>query len=125
MAGTLGRIYGVLWSASGATCMGLLQGNAGTNITQASLSSITYTVRRNDNAGTETLTGSGSLTVSAVVFDTPQLNDPRYAPTGGFNFAAVIPASCFAVADRDHKIDIVFVPVTGEQFKQGWGGKPL
>ncbi len=122
MAGTLGAILGKIIANSGATVAALIQGQAGTAITQASLSAITYYVYRRDNAGADTLTGSGALTVSAVVFDTAQVGDPRYTLSGGFNFLAVIPASCFTVLNRQHTIRVRFIPVSGEQFEQAWRG---
>ncbi len=125
MAGTLGKIVGTMIAGSGQTVAGLVQGQAGTNITQASLTSITYAVYRLDNAGVRTLTGSGSLTVSAVVFDTPQTTDPRYGLAGGFNFLATIPATCFAVKDRDHEIRVTFTPASGQPFVQPWGGNVI
>ncbi len=125
MAGTLGKIIGLIVRKSGATVAGLVQGNAGTNITQASLSSISYAVYRNDNAGTETLTGSGSLTVASVVFDSAITNDPRYTLALGYNFLATIPASCFQQGGRTHRIEVLFTPVTGEAFCQLFQGDTL
>ncbi len=120
MPGTLGKITGSIMRKSGATVAGLVQGNAGTAITQASLTSIAYAVYRVDSPGIEVTTGTGTLTISAVVFDTPQLLDPRYTLSGGFNFLAVIPASCFQVAGAVHRIEVTFTPVTGEVFLQIW-----
>ncbi len=125
MAGTLGKIPGQIVRRSGATVAGLVQGQLGTPITQASLSAISYQVVRLDNAGVETVTGSGTLTIADVVFDTAQTGDPRYPLSGGFNFMAVIPASCFAVGGRTHRIEVTFVPVSGENFVQEWEGLTL
>ncbi len=125
MAGTLGIILGRIVRRSGATVCGRVQGNLGTDITQASLSAITYQVVRLDGGGTETVTGSGTLTIADVVFDTLQVGDPRYTLSAGFNFLAVIPAACFQVGDRFHRIEVTFVPVTGENFVQEWAGKTL
>ena len=125
MAGTLGKILGTLVAGSGATVAGLVQGQAGTAITQASLTSIAYVVYRRDNASVETLTGSGSLTISAVVFDTAQTTDPRYTLSGGYNFLAVIPASCFATKHRGHEIRVTFTPASGQPFVQVWSGETI
>ncbi len=125
MAGTLGKILGLIVRRSGATVAGLVQGQTGAAITQDSLSSISYQVVRLDNAGVETITGSGTLTISAVVFDTAQTTDPRYTISGGYNFLAVIPASCFQTGGRTHRIEVTFVPVTGEPFVQEWQGETI
>ncbi len=125
MAGTLGVILGRLVRKSGATVAGLVQGNAGTNITQSTLTSISYAVYRVDSPGIEVLTGSGSLAVSSVVFDTAQTTDPRYGLAGGYNFLATLPASCFQVAGAVHRVEITFTPVTGEVFLQLFQGATL
>ncbi len=125
MPGTLGIILGRLVRKSGATVAGLVQGNAGTDITQSTLTSIAYAVYRVDSPGIEVLTGSGSLAVSSVVVDSAVTTDPRYGLAGGYNFLAVIPASCFQVAGAVHRIEVTFVPVVGETFLQLWQGATL
>ncbi len=125
MPGTLGIILGRLMRKSGATVAGLVQGQAGTDITQGTLTSITYAVYRVDSPGIEVTTGSGTLTISSVVFNTPQTTDPRYGLAGGYNFLAVIPASCFQVAGAVHRIEVTFTPATGEVFVQSWQGATL
>ncbi len=125
MPGTLGIILGRLVRKSGATVAGLVQGNAGIDITQSTLTSISYAVYRVDSPGIEVLTGSGSLAVSSVVFDTPQLLDPRYTLAGGYNFLTTLPASCFQVAGAVHRVEITFTPVTGEVFLQLFQGATL
>lgn len=101
-----------------------MQGNLGTNITQASLSSVTYAVYRKNADGTETATGSGTLTISSVVFDTAQTTDPRYTLSGGYNFLAVIPASCFQVGELRHRVEVLFTPASGEAFCQTYESVP-
>ncbi len=125
MAGTLGKITGTIMRKSGATVAGLVQGNAGTAITQATLTSISYAVYRVDSPGIEVTTGTGTLTISAVVFDTPQLLDPRYGLAGGYNFLTTLPASCFQVAGAVHRVEVVFTPVVGEVFLQIWQAATL
>ena len=121
MAGSLGTIVGIMQRKSGQTVAGLIQGHLGTNITQATISSISWTVYRQDTTG-DTQTGTGTLTVSAVVFDVPVANDPRYPLAGGFNFLALLPASAFQVGGLRHRIEVTFTPVSGEAFTQLWAG---
>ncbi len=125
MAGTLGIIEGRSVRNSGLTVAGLVQGQAGTNITQATLTSVTYTVTRTNWDGTTTITGTNTLTVSSVVFDTAQTADPRYTKAGGYNFLAVLPATCFVQPGRFHTVEILFVPVSGQQFEQIYSTTPL
>ncbi len=125
MPGTLGIIRGVSVRDSGLTLAGLVYGQAGVPITQASLTSASYTVTRTNADRSTTITGSGTLTVSAVVFDTAQTTDPRYTIAGGYNFLYTLPHTCFASPNLVHLIEILFVPVTGEQFKQIAQTSPL
>jgi hypothetical protein len=120
MPGSLGVILGVSTAKSGVTLACMIAGNAGTPITQATLSSIAWKVTRYqvDGKTVDLATGSGSLTISAVVFDTPQTTDPRYDIADGYNFLATLPASAFQVGGYRHRIAITFVPVSGEQFTQ-------
>ena len=123
MAGSIGPIQGGMMHGSGHAVVGLIQGNLGVGITQASLTSIAYAVYRLDGS-TETTTGTGSLTIANVVFDIPVTNDPRYVLSGGYNFLAIIPASCFQTANRRHRVEVTFTPATGEVFIQQWVGVP-
>ncbi len=75
---------------TGVTILARIYGQTGILITQASLTSIAYTVT-DLMAGT---TSAGTLTVSAVVFNQAMTNDPRWTfDTVGFNFLATIPAT--------------------------------
>lgn len=125
MPGTLGIVSGTLVRGSGATLAGLIQGNDGNNITQASLSAIAYVVNRIDSSTVTTQTGSGSITISSAVSDTPVTNDPRYPIAGGRNFIFTAPASAFLVPGKLHQIIVTFTPVSGEPFNQIWQGVPL
>src|SRR5262245_47586753 len=109
---------------SGLTVWGLVQGNDGANITQASLSGISYKVTRTEADGTKVNTGSGSLTVSAVVFDSPVTGNAR-VPSGSYNFLALLPASAFQVGGLWHRIAVTFTPSSGEVWVQTWRTKPI
>ena len=102
--------------------MGLIVGQNGAPITQAALSTVTYQVLRFEADGTRTTTGQGTLSLPAVIYDTPVTNDPRYTLAGGYNFAALIPASYFQTEGLFHRIDVTFTPVSGQPFVQEWGG---
>ncbi len=120
MPGTLGVILGVTTAKSGATLAAMVEGNDGTPATQLTLASISWKVTRYqvDGKTVDLTTGSGSLAVSSVVFDTPVTNDPRYDISDGYNFLTTLPASAFQVGGYRHRIAITFVPVVGEPFVQ-------
>lgn len=110
-------------------------------ITQASLSSITYSVY--DLTAEESL-GTGTVTISTSVYDALQQDDPGWTkdnaylaaagltPDGawGFNFAFTLPASLNpytvssdGTAHRLH-VDIIFTPVSGDAYRQQWEWTP-
>ena len=142
MPGPIGLITGTVVARSGVTCMARVLGNAGTPITRASLSTITYTVtdRSNGTVGTAT-----SVTISSAVYDSLQTSDPRWNMVVGesalnlgadgqygFNFLFVVPAINFPITVPDatpdppakvvqtppfsYRVDFVFTPASGQQF---------
>lgn len=138
-----GQVYA---QASGITLLARILGLAGNPITQATLTSIAYTVT---NLTLGQNVGSGTFTISTTVFDALQTNDPRWrfddpynpGPDGlwGFNFAAVLPATLFPITTittspdlgvpgptlpgqpptpQRMQCDVAFTPVTGQPFRQ-------
>lgn len=109
-------ITGTVYEDSGAYLMARVIGNAGTMITQASLSALTYKVFDLNSDAPFTPTQSGSLTVSAVVFDTLQTDARWSADSTGYNFGHVIPAAWLTDGGHVFKIEYRFTPVSGEVF---------
>lgn len=106
----------------GATIMARIIGNDAANITQASLTTITYSVFDLDSATPETpVSGhdAQALTVANVVFNALQTGDARWADAGGdltgFNFLHAIAATAFPSAHR-YAIEYLFNPASGENF---------
>lgn len=107
--------------------MGRIYGNAGTVITQASLGSITYKVNVLDEDDVETEVATGTITISSAVYDTLQTSDPRWTKdTTGWNFIFVVPAATFTSANAGlrHRVDVRFVPASGEPFVQSFASTP-
>lgn len=117
-------------------------GQSGQPITQASLSSIAYTV---SDLTAWLSAGTGTFTISSTVFDALQQADPRWTvdsamnpgPDGawGYNFAAVVPAADFPAtaltpdavlaAPHRYQCDVTFTPVSGEQFRVPFRWTPV
>ena len=141
MAGSLGTVTGVGILRSGVTCMARIRGQTGQLITRASLSTITYAVRNLTSA--TTITSAQSLTISSVVYDDLQVDDPRWDRDNeehpgpdevwGYNFLATIAASHFtgvtvaddegvlapnAVTPHKFQVAITFTPASGQPFVQ-------
>lgn len=103
------------WEDASLTVMARIQGNAGTNITQASLSSITCKVFDLDNANV--VVATPAVTISSAVFDSLQTTDPRWTKdTTGYNFRFTVTASSFPTGSRRYQIEFVFTPTSGDVF---------
>lgn len=105
-----------IFEDTGLWLAGRTKGNVGTNITQASISSIALKVFDLEDSNTEVY--SAALVVSSTVFDTLQTTalDPRWSKDSrGYNFATTIPASAFPLG-RKYRVEIVFTPTSGEKF---------
>lgn len=98
---------------SGHSVMARVTGNAATDIVQADITSIAYTVH-DLKTGEKTVTGT--LTVSTVIFDTLQTDARWTEDITGYNFRYDIPASELPNGGREYKFEIVFNPASGENF---------
>lgn len=114
---TTGLIRGSVWEDGGATVMARVIGNAGTAITQASLTSIHYSLFDTNGATPETAVVAGtSLTVSDVVFDTLQTDARWTQDATGYNFRHTIAASVLAAPAHLYRAEYKFTPTSGEVF---------
>jgi hypothetical protein len=104
------------WEGVPLTVMHRVQGNAGSNITQASLTAITCTVYDVDDA--MAVVNSPAVVIANAVFDTLQTTalDPRWtADSTGYNFRFTLPAASFPLGRR-YLVKFTFDPVSGEDF---------
>lgn len=95
----------------GALSLARVRGWTGALVTQATLSSIAYKVVDLDAAAT--VTASGTLTISAVIFDTAQ-TDGSWPFSDGYNFRWLIPASAFPTGGHRYAVEFTFTPVAPE-----------
>lgn len=103
--------YGA-WEDSGLQCMARIENWDGDLLLQADMGTITYKVfRTNNNAET----GSDSLTISAVIFDTAQ-TDSGWPYSAGFTFKFLLPASCFPAGGLHYRIEFIVTPTGLEPF---------
>lgn len=99
---------------AGAVLLARVVGNAGTPITQASLSSISRLVYV---PATATSVSSGTLTISSVVYDALQTGDLWAADSEGYNFKDTIGASTLSEGNTVYRVEYKFTPTSGEVFK--------
>lgn len=123
---SVGTVHGTTTGKSAWVLLARVLGTDGEPVTRAGLSSITYAVNRIDGAGDWTSTGTGTLTINSVVYDTLQTGDDRWGedPDAGFNFAATIPASCFQTGGQEHQCDVTFTEAGGSVFVQSFRSRP-
>ena len=114
---TTGIITGTAVEDAGVILLARVVGNDGTPITQASLTAITYSVYDITNSVS---LGTGTFTISSVVYDTLQTGELWDVDSTGYNFKAAIPASVMTPGGSRCQIDVKFDPVTGENFIQIW-----
>lgn len=103
-----------VYEGSGASFMARVLGNAGTNITQASISSITCNVY---NAITLASVATPSVVVASSVFDTLQTDSRWDTDTTGYNFRHDLPPTAFPDGDIPLVIEYLFTPASGDAFR--------
>jgi len=104
------------WENSGLQIMARIEGWDGALITQATLTTITYYVY---DLETKEQVATDTLTIASVVYDTAQ-TDSGWPYSDGFNFATILPATCFPNGGRDYRVEVIFDPATGEDFPAVW-----
>jgi len=115
-------IYGDVFKNGSATLLARIVDKAGTAITQATISSITYSVYLLDDQDADSRTAvaghnAQSLTVSDIVFDTLQTDAIWTKDSTGYNFKHVLDVSsneAFAIAGRRYLVEHRLVPVDGQ-----------
>lgn len=107
-------VRGTAWEDSAVVLMARIANASGSNITQASTTSITYSVWESGNS-TAVVT-STSLTPSAVVFDTLQTPTIWTTDSTGYNFRHDPPASALPNGGKTYTFEYRFDPSSGEDF---------
>uniref|UniRef100_A0A6M3LB96 Uncharacterized protein n=1 Tax=viral metagenome TaxID=1070528 RepID=A0A6M3LB96_9ZZZZ len=105
-----------IFEDNGAICMARIYGAAGTAVTQAAITGISYKVFDLDSATPYTAVSTGSLTVANVIFDTLQTGGPWDKDTTGYNFKDTRPATNFTTGGHTYRIEYLVDPASGENF---------
>ncbi len=89
--------------------MGRVVGSDGDLLQQSDISSIAYRVM--DTEDSDATPSTGALTVTSVVFNTPQTSTddsrwPSAALAAGYNFGGVIPGSAFAAGGKKYFVQV-------------------
>ncbi len=103
-----------VWAGFEALFLARVVNKSGAHITQAGVSTITYSVREAE--GDEAATASGSLTVSEVVYNTLQYGGLWDVDLDGYNFFAALPGACFPTAGTRYRVEFVLTPTSGNPY---------
>ena len=107
----------VAWEDTGLVWMARVLGQDGEAVTQASLDSIVMTSMDLDDYSSVT---TATLTISSVVFDTLQTDDPRWtADQRGYNFLYAVPAAAIPSPGKTYRVGLLFTPSSGQPFALG------
>jgi hypothetical protein len=107
-------IKGVVIEDGGATLLARIVGNAGTVITQATITSITY--QEFKKGTTIDIAVNSPLTVSSVVFDALQTDAIWTIDSTGYNFSYAAAATEFPDGRETYEWEFKFTPSTGQVF---------
>jgi hypothetical protein len=111
-----------------AVLMARIVGAAATNITQATVSRLDYTVDQydserqaeRDESPTSVTTLTQLTPVSTYVYDTLQTDNDWSADSTGYNFKFTAPAASFPVGNKWNRVEVKVTPSSGEAFVVVW-----
>lgn len=106
-----------IWEDGGALLLARVEDWDGNLLTQVACTGIAYKVFNVDN--NNAVTGSGSLVVATVVFDTEQ-SGGNWPHADGYNFKAMFAATCFPTGGHRYVAEVIVDPVSGEDFAIVW-----
>lgn len=107
-------IKGVAIEDGGATLLARIVGNSAVNITQASITSITYDVFQ--KGATTDLQQNSPLNKTAVVFDTLQTDAVWTVDSTGYNFSYAADVLEFPEGNEIFVFQFKFTPTVGQPF---------
>lgn len=107
-----------VWEDNGFSLMDRLIGNDATDLTQAAVTSIAWSIY--DLADATVAFATGTLTVATVVFNSLQTDARWTTDSTGYNFRWDVPATTLTGGDRVYKFEIKFTMTSGEPFHDVW-----
>lgn len=99
-----------VWEGSTPVILARVQGIAGTNVTQASLSTLKYHVR---NSSDVEVIASTALTIASIIFDAVQTDSGWDEDATGFNFKHQLGAASLPEAAEIYTVVYQFVDTAG------------
>jgi len=107
-------IKGQAYEDGAVVLMARVQNSSGTNIAQAGVTGITYSVF--DKSTGATVLASTSLTVSSVIFDALQTPSIWTADSTGYNFRHDPAKTTLPNGGRVYRFEYLIDPTSGEDF---------
>jgi cystathionine beta-lyase/cystathionine gamma-synthase len=103
-----------VWEDSGFSIMGRVLGPDATNVTQAGVTSIAFSVY--DKANLAVALSTGTMTVSTVIFDTLQTDARWTVDSTGYNFRYDAPNTLLPRGSATYRLEVAFTPASGSPF---------
>ena len=113
---TVMPVKGSCWEGSGPWLLARVVGQAGSAVTQASLSSITCKVFDLQGAAPGTAVSEPTVTISSAVFDSLQTDARWTEDATGYNFAHQVASSVVADGGHAYRVEYKFTPASGQTF---------
>jgi hypothetical protein len=118
---------GTCFEGAPKVLMARVQGAAATNITQATVTALSYTVDQYDSEddaladenATSVATSTALTPVSSYVYDTLQTDNDWQADSSGYNFKFTAPAASFPAGSKWVRVEVWVDPTSGEDFPGG------
>ena len=108
----ISQVFAV-YERSGVVVMARIVGEDAALVTQATFTTIAYSVVDVDR--NKESQGSGAVTIADAVYDTAQTGN-AWPFSDGFNFRFVLPASCFPRGGHFYRGEFTFTPAAGQVF---------
>jgi len=106
-----------IWEDSGVLLLARVQDWDGNLLTQDACTGIAYKVFDVDD--NNAVTGSGTLTIGTVVFDTEQ-SGGNWPHSDGYNFKTMMAATAFPTGGHRYVAEIIITPTSGQPFPLRW-----
>lgn len=106
----------VIWQGMPVALMARLRNPAGVYVTQASLSSIGYTIFDLGSSTPATPTASGTLTIASTIFDALQLDARWTIDSIGYNWLWLAPGALFPNQATEYRVKILLTSTDGNQY---------
>lgn len=118
------QVYDVTaFEDSGITLMARVVGHDASNITQAGISAIEYSVI--DKSDNSLIVNGAALAKTTVIFDSLQTDARWTIDSTGYNFRHALPASALPDGNATYRVEYKITPTSGDVFHMAFDVETL